>query len=147
LQILNKFIINFYLNLCDLKKNKNIVKHENTIENLDFRLIGETLRELRILSNISFADLARGANKVNGTVFSQIESGHTRNPTYEALNTYAQLLGVPLSFIFLIHESKSESEKSELWQIAKNKVLERCNNTEDGGCRLKENCICRNVVQ
>jgi transcriptional regulator with XRE-family HTH domain len=129
-----------------MKKNKNIVKHSVIIEKVDFMLIGETLKELRILSNVSYADLARGSNRVNGTVFSQIESGFTRNPTYEAMYAYAKLLGVPLSFIFLMHESKSESEKSELFEIAKNLILSRCKNRIEGGCRLKENCICEKSV-
>jgi transcriptional regulator with XRE-family HTH domain len=129
-----------------MKKNKNIEKHNTIIEKVDFLLIGETLKELRILSNVSFADLARGSNRVNGTVFSQMESGFTRNPTYEAMYAYAKLLGVPLSFIFLIHESKSESEKIELFDIAKNLILSRCKNQIKDSCRLKENCICEKSV-
>jgi transcriptional regulator with XRE-family HTH domain len=129
-----------------MKKNKNIEKHNTIIEKVDFLLIGETLKELRILSNVSFADLARGSNRVNGTVFSQMESGFTRNPTYEAMYAYAKLLGVPLSFIFLIHESKSESEKTELFDIAKNLILSRCKNQIKDSCRLKENCICEKSV-
>lgn len=120
---------------------------EKTAQNAQDLHFGAFLRKLRILSNKSFADIARANNRENGAIFQQIEVGYSDNPTLRSLLAYAKGLEVPLSTLVAMWETEIDSERSILWQLTTVLLKRKCPNfSTHGKCKINDDCFCGNVV-
>lgn len=122
---------------------ESIDKKSQNAQNLHF---GTFLRKLRILSNKSFADIARANGRTSGAIFQQIEVGYSDNPTIRSLLAYAKGLEIPLSTLIAIWEAETDIERSVLWQLTTSMLIKKCGNfTTHKNCRIGEKCFCGNA--
>ena len=119
-----------------------------TNENAQNLHFGAFLRKLRILSNKSFADIARANGRENGAIFQQVEVGRSDNPTLRTLLAYAKGLDVPLSTIVAMWEAETDSERSVLWQLTTVLLEKKCPNfSTHKKCKFGDGCFCSDASE
>ena len=94
------------------------------------KTLGEAIRELRQLRNMSMREFAKKAGLKSVAFIADVERGF-RNPSADVLEQMAKALGVPLHHLrgydqrAPVEEIRSITEKNPQWAMALREVVDR----------------------